>query len=218
MLGKNSIDYTKLHRSTKATVISFRPYRSTIFLVAGITVLVLLAGLGGDAARLALRYQRDAVIGGEWWRVMSAHLVHLGWSHTILNLLGLWLLAALFADVIKVRDWLWTGVASAICIGAGLLFFEAHLQWYVGLSGVLHGWFAAGAVAMLMRRQRGGTGLILGLIIKLIWEQWQGALPLTAAASGGPVVVAAHLYGAAGGLIMIALRRWPNAGSRPPER
>ena len=73
------------------------------------------------------------------------------------------------------------------------------MLWYVGLSGVLHGALAAGAVAW-WRYESKLLALLLSAIFagKLAWEQWHGALPL----SGDlPVVVDAHLYGALGGAL-----------------
>ena len=51
-----------------------------------IAALILLAAIGGDTVRLAGRYEREAVLDGELWRLVTGHLVHLGWSHTVLNL------------------------------------------------------------------------------------------------------------------------------------
>ena len=48
---------------------------------------------------------------------------------------------------------------------------------------------------------RGGVWLLLGIIAKLSYEQFFGALPMTAEASGGPVWVNSHLYGALGGVV-----------------
>ena len=81
------------------------------------------------------------------------------------------------------------------------------MAWYVGLSGVLHGLVAAGALALLLRREALGAVLALGLCAKLGYEQLAGPVPFTAESVGGPVVVAAHLYGAAGGFLAEALTR-----------
>jgi hypothetical protein len=88
---------------------------------------------------------------------------------------------------------------SLLAIDAGFVFYEPQLLWYVGLSGVLHGALAAGAVAWWRHESR-LLALVLSVIFigKLVWEQWHGALPL----SGDlPVVVNAHLYGALGGAL-----------------
>jgi hypothetical protein len=88
------------------------------------------------------------------------------------------------------------------------------LEWYVGFSGVLHGALAAGAVAW-HRRESALLAWALTAVLagKLIWEQAVGALPL----SGDlPVVVDAHLYGAAGGLLA-ALVIWIGERDWSPE-
>jgi len=78
---------------------------------------------------------------------------------------------------------------------------DPEVSWYVGLSGVLHGYVAAGALALLMRREKLGVVLAAGVAAKLIFEQVVGPVPFTAASVGGPVVVAAHLYGVVGALL-----------------
>ena len=52
-----------------------------------------------------------------------------------------------------------------------------------------------------------GFVLALGLFAKLTFEQLAGPVPFTAASVGGPVVVASHLYGAGGGLLVEVLTR-----------
>jgi membrane associated rhomboid family serine protease len=90
-------------------------------------------------------------------------------------------------------------LASLCAIDAGLWFVNPELQWYVGLSGLLHGILAAGIVVSLQKPQLELLALGLLLVAKLGWEQLYGPLPGSESSSGGPVVVAAHLYGAAGG-------------------
>jgi hypothetical protein len=89
---------------------------------------------------------------------------------------------------------------------------DPSVLWYVGLSGVLHGLVAAGALALVVRRQALGAVLGVCLGAKLVFEQIVGPVPFTAESVGGPVVVAAHLYGSAGGIlaeaaVQIARRR-----------
>jgi rhomboid family GlyGly-CTERM serine protease len=173
--------------------------------------LVLLA-LGGDSVREALRYERIAVLSGELWRLATGHLVHGSTLHLILNGAGLLLIAALFPRDYSPAAWLLIAVMSIAAIDLGFVFYEPQLEWYVGLSGVLHGALAAGAVAWLRRESR-PVALALAVILlgKLVWEQTHGALPL----SGDlPVVVDAHLYGAIGGLgaglmLWLGERDWP---------
>jgi hypothetical protein len=122
------------------------------------------------------------------------------------------LIGVLLDGVLGARDWLVGLAASAIAIDAGLYFVDVHVLWYVGLSGVLHGLVAAGAFALLMRRNSVGAALAFGLSAKLVYEQAFGPIPFTESAAGGPVIVAAHVYGAAGGflgaLFTFVVRRW----------
>lgn len=186
------------------------------WLVGLIAAMVVLSALGGDAARVLLRYQRDAVLdAGEYWRLLTAHLVHLSYAHAALNLAGLAVIAALFPRHFSARGWLAIAVASVALIDAGFVWNEPQLEWYAGLSGVLHGALAAGAVAWWRSESRVWAAALTAVLAgKLIWEQWVGALPL----SGDiPVIVDAHLYGAIGGALAavameVAARRWPRRG------
>ena len=187
--------------------------RGVVWLLGLTLATLVLLALGGEETRHALRYEREAVLGGEWLRLLTSHLVHGSTQHLVLNCVGLLLIAALFPRDYSAGEWLMVGLASVAAISVGFVFLEPHLTWYVGLSGVLHGALAAGAVAW-QRRESGLLAWALSAILvgKLVWEQVVGALPL----SGDlPVVVDAHLYGAVGGLIVGLMlwfreRRWPS--------
>ncbi len=163
--------------------------------------LAVVAALAGESGNLWLRYQADAIWSGEIWRLVTAHLAHLGWSHTFMNMAGLALVWWLVGALLRTRDWLLVYFVCSLAISCGLLFRDTQLMWYVGLSGILHGMLAAGAWAAIRRGQHDGLALLLVLVLKLVWEQWQGALPGSAELAGGAVVVNAHLYGAIAGLI-----------------
>ena len=160
---------------------------------------------GGEAARLALRYEQNAWGSLEIYRLLSGHLVHLGPGHFALNAAGLVLVAVLVGAGLSAAGWWFVVAMSAVAIDAGFWFLHPMLHWYVGLSGVLHGMLAAGLCATFKSRKL-ESGVIGGaLLIKLIYEQTLGPLPGSEASAGGNVVVDAHLYGAAGGLIAFAI-------------
>lgn len=166
----------------------------------GLVLLVLvLLSLLGENARSALRYEREAVLHGEYWRLLTGHLVHGNTQHLILNGAGLGLIAALFPHDYSWRAWLLIALFSLLAIDLAFVFYKPQLAWYLGLSGVLHGALAAGTIAWWRHESR-PLALVLSAIFvgKLAWEQWHGALPLS---SGLPVVVDAHLYGAVGGAV-----------------
>jgi rhomboid family GlyGly-CTERM serine protease len=161
--------------------------------------------VAGEQGRLWGRYDGALIVQGEYWRLVTAHVVHLGWGHLWPNLTALVLIGALFEDLFDAGMWLLVTAAAAASIDLGLLVFARDVDWYVGLSGVLHGFVAAGALVAWFRGQSIGWLLAIGLAAKLVWEQTMGPVPFTAAAVGGPVVVASHLYGTAGGLVAAAL-------------
>ncbi|MBV9344333.1 MAG: rhombosortase [Gammaproteobacteria bacterium] len=164
--------------------------------LALLAALLLLPMLAGESGREWLRYDRQALAAGQWWRLATAHLVHLSWRHALLNVLGLALLWALFVRDYSVRQWLWILAAAALAIDAGLWLLDSTVRWYVGSSGVLHGVLAAGALAHLRRREPEGFLLAALLAGKLLYEHLVGALPLAGEVA---VVLPAHLYGALGG-------------------
>lgn len=170
-----------------------------------VCVVLLLPELAGEWARAALRYERAAIGSGEWWRLITAHLVHLDLWHAALNALGLVLMWSLFARDFSPRQWPLIVAATFAAIDAGLWYHDTQVDWYVGASGVLHGVMAAGTLAHVRRGDLDGWILAVFIVVKLGYEQWSGALPFNE--SGVPVVVNAHLYGALGGVGMAALMK-----------
>jgi rhomboid family GlyGly-CTERM serine protease len=177
----------------------------------GTVVLILGLTATGQAGQQALRYERAGLSAHQWWRLLSAHLVHLGWWHALLNVLALVLLWLLFARTFSPGRWLWILMLSVALIDAGLWFLRPAVQWYLGASGVLHGVLAAGACAMYRRGEEMGALLLLVLVVKLLYEQQVGGSLLL---HGLPVVADAHLFGALGGLVGAFI---PRAAARPVQ-
>ena len=170
-----------------------------------LAVMALLGQLGGAQLIETLRYDRAAILDGQWWRVLSGHIVHVGWMHLAMNVAGLVLVWLLFGVRLSTQRWLVVLLLSALGVSAGLLLRQPDLNWYVGLSGVLHGLFAAGIVAALAVGDRGALVLAIALVVKLIWEGMAGPMPGTGEWVGARVVTEAHLYGAlAGGATSVA--------------
>jgi rhomboid family GlyGly-CTERM serine protease len=180
----------------------------------GIALLAVLAVpwlllAGGASWTAALRYERLALQGGEWWRLISAHWVHLGARHLWFDSAGLALLWALYARELRPADWWLVLIGATLAIDAGLWWAQPQVQWYVGLSGLLHGAWAAGAGAVGLRRGRWGWLMLALLALKLWLEQRAGSSLLVGEL---PVVTVAHVYGALGGLaalVALALARKP---------
>ena len=144
----------------------------------GVCALLALPEIIGEPARQALSFDRSALAGGEWWRLLTAHFVHLDAEHAFLNGLGVVLMWALFA-----RDY------SPVALGGYLLRFRPRGERGAVVlqsrnstgtserSGALHGVMTAGTIAHLRRRDLDGWILAVFIIVKLAYEQFAGALP-----------------------------------------
>jgi len=146
-----------------------------------------------------MRLERDTAL-VEPWRLFGAHFVHLGWIHLWMNLAGLAVLWLLLGDTIRPALWASGVLFIALGVSLGLLCCSPAVTWYVGFSGVLHGLFAAGAVANIRRLPALGSGLVVALTAKLVLEQVAGDDTLTQRLIGDAVIVDAHLYGAVAGV------------------
>jgi rhomboid family GlyGly-CTERM serine protease len=187
------------HEQNVTAVVERRRNGWPVLAVIGLAALA--AAFGGDELRLLGRYDRTALAGGEYWRLLTGHLLHLGWGHLWPNLAALTLIGALFDDVLDRFAWVAITLGAVLAIDGGLYVLAPQVDWYVGLSGVLHGLVAGGALTLVFGKQPLGGWLLAGLGAKLAFEQIAGPLPFTAAATGGPVIIAAHLYGSVGGLL-----------------
>lgn len=179
-----------------------RPYLCPLI----ITGLLLLPMLMPPAWQTTLEYQRQTIGSGELWRLVTGHLVHLGWGHLLMNLLGFWLIWHLFLR----QD---TGLI--VCAGGlllltlgtslGLYLFSPGIAWYRGLSGVLHG-VLLWSLLREMKPYPLSSGILLGLLMaKLLWEQTSGPVPGSETVAQGRVIVDAHLYGGLSGALLWGL-------------
>jgi rhomboid family GlyGly-CTERM serine protease len=195
-----------------------REWRQEAAFPVAIAALLVLLWLGGGPVVEALRFERTAIAAGELWRLVSGNLVHASGQHLILNLAGLGLMALLFPGEYSRGEWSLIGLTSAMSIAAGLWWGSPEVGWYVGLSGVLHGLIAAGAIAWWRSRLRRMAMMLTAVLVaKLVGERLFGAIGW----SGGlNVIIDAHLYGALGGamagVILCGLRKPVDSPEVPP--
>jgi rhomboid family GlyGly-CTERM serine protease len=152
----------------------------------------------------ALAYQRDRILAGEVWRIITCHWVHFSGSHLFWNLVvlvptGVWLeLRA--AAVLR-----WTLALAPLAVGAGLLIFQPSLSIYAGISGLASGLLVALAVHGLRteRTKRLGWLALLLLIVAKLALDFSSARPLNPdlAARGIHSVPLAHALGALAGAL-----------------
>ena len=175
------------------------------------SLLILLLMLTFQALPVELRQwlmlDREALLAGQYWRLLSAHLVHLSWWHLAANGLALLLFQQLYGQALSLVSWLRLWLVMALGVALGILWGNPEVSWYAGLSGVVVGLIVAGALKAC-REQPQISGILLGFIaVKIAWEQWQGTALIHSPWSGTATLVDAHLYGALSGLFYWGLGR-----------
>lgn len=173
-----------------------------LFLIA---VIVLCSWLEFSGQTSSFRYDRYFIEAGQWYRLITAHFVHLNEMHLLMNMLGVVLVIIFFSGHLRLQHWLGLILISAVFVSGGLYFFNADVHRYVGLSGVLHALFIAAAFAEIRRYPLSGWLLLIVLVLKLAWEQKYGAMPGSESMIKGNVVVDSHLYGAIAGLLFVMI-------------
>ena len=180
-------------------------HRGYLHCALAVTALVCL-GFFGDTLNPALEYNRAAIASGQWWRLLSAHLVHLNIVHSALNILGIVLCLLVFGAPRASFSGLLTLLAVSLFTSLGLWFLSPEVEYYLGFSGVLHG-ILAYALTSTVNRPWHAFGL-LSVAIKLAYEQLRHFNPLYLQSSiGDAVVVDAHFYGALLACVPYSLKR-----------
>ncbi|MCI2284129.1 rhombosortase [Colwellia sp. MSW7] len=154
----------------------------------------------GNSIAQAFFYQRNLIIQGELWRLLTGHLLHTNGYHLLLNLTALIMLWALHGRFYTIKNYSALFLFCCLSTSVGVFYSSPSLIQYVGLSGVLHGIFVYGAIMDIMSKDKTGYLLFLGVWLKIAHEQIYGAGKDVSNLIEANVAVDAHLWGAIGGL------------------
>lgn len=193
----------------------------TCFMVGMALLVYRLPHLGA-----LLMYDRQAILGGEWWRLGTAPLVHfsfshLGWNSLVLGAAG-WAVEALDYR----HFWLVCAVAALI---PGMVYILAapELAVYGGLSGLASGAVAYLCLGNLLTKGRNRTLwiAILVLMVGKIVAEASLEVPVFARPDGVPfralpLVHVAGILGAASAMWWTLRQRGrdPQQGGGPHRR
>jgi rhomboid family GlyGly-CTERM serine protease len=176
-------------------------------LTAMISAVSLVVALWPGASQL-LEFDRVAVGGGDWWRILTGHLAHFGFEHLVWD-------AGVFAvlGVICERR---HRTATLACLGAATVLIPAatwllvpEITTYRGLSGLDTALFALLGVMMCAESWRQGRHgrttmtvlLLLGMVLKIGWEFYtDGGIFVRPSSDSFVPVPLVHLVGAVVGL------------------
>ena len=168
------------------------------------TALQWLQGIYPDA----FLYDRAALASGQYWRLLTGQLVHTNAAHLMLNaaaVVALWFVfgrIALLGERHPVAAYLGLVAGLSLLISAGLWLWFPEMEYYYGLSGVLHGLFCFGALSDLYQRRWSGALLLLGCFAKVAWELTAGPSAATAELIEAEVAVSSHLLGSLFGTLL----------------
>ena len=179
-------------------------FKSPDALVGLVTSFAILVALLPLEWQDPLVYQRDNF---DWHQLVTANLVHENARHLVSNLVGLILIGILARSLMS-------GLQFAVILVFGLLGAvlaehalgqPPYLSFTVaetrGLSGALHGLFAASMLYLAVTRDRLALIILCGLLLKVSIEAFRGET-LISSGSVELVAVMGHFGGTFAGLVM----------------
>ena len=168
-------------------------------MLGGIVFVACLCALHGYSG--LLEYDRHLVLSGEIWRLVTSHLVHTNISHLVLNAAAALVLYFAFFYRLKLTDLLACGLVFSVLISLVLLYTYPGLDWYNGLSALLHALVVYFSIRQVWAGNRVfliGSGIVwLKVLVEAAWaSQGYGNL-----IGDMTIISEAHLIGAVVGTI-----------------
>ncbi|MEG0201484.1 MAG: rhombosortase [Comamonas sp.] len=152
--------------------------------------------------RELLRYEVQAQALGQWWRMLTAHWVHLSWAHMAINACGLLLCCALADAMWTVRRLLTSMAVLGAMVSLLLWGISPQVNDYVGLSGVLYGLIVWMLLPPVLLHRDGMAAMVLLVVMGWLgWQSWVGPDLREQRLIGGYIVTQAHWYGVLGGIL-----------------
>lgn len=127
----------------------------------GMNLIFFAAQFTGGTNDLTTLYQLglgpQAVVSGQWWRLLSANFLHFGWVHLFTNMIGLYFIGRFVEINLGVRRYLLayfiSGVGSMLVFTILAIKMDATNQILVGASAAIMG--------------------LIGVIAAIFYRHWQ---------------------------------------------
>lgn len=167
-----------------------------IFLLSALFLL-----MDSDTNNL-LRFDRELIQQGEYWRILSCNFIHTNWFHLLMNCIGFFVVSVIFKDYVKPL-WMHFFCLGALILNTLLLFFwSPELYYYVGFSGALHGILFALSIASIRKEPLLAYAILFSFSLKILLEQTNGAPDSISKLIEANVAIDAHLWGALSGVLL----------------
>ena len=164
-------------------------------------VLTLALGLGAALAALLPSgglpwiFDREAVAGGELWRIVTCHFIHVNGSHLFLDLIVFLVLGSILEVRLR-KAYLISLLAGGIVIPLGVYILLPGLRYYCGLSGLDTAAYTLLAVHLLKtgwQQKKTMPGLIMltalaGLLFKIAYEIHTGRTLFAVPGTSGLII------------------------------
>lgn len=181
-------------------LMNFRTFSSFQWSLLFFVVLLVILHFLPENLRSVLEYHRSQP--EQVWRAVTGHLLHSNHWHLVMNLGALLLMLMLHQLYYSLNSFALLLLSGCIGISVLLYLFSPDIQIYVGLSGWLHCFITVGALLDIKHKILSGWLILLGVIAKVAYEQWQGPDAELAKLIDANVAIDAHLYGVICGLLL----------------
>lgn len=176
------------------------PFALCLFLSAAMLSLTAVE----NALFPLLSLYPDKVSAGEFWRLLTANLVHFGWAHTLMNSAALVLCTLAFFTDVSLKKFSLLLFWCCASVGVGIYCFNPEYSPYAGLSGAIHGLIVAG----LLQTQAYPLWIrivALALVTTKLGQENSAGYEASDLQQLIPAAVAveSHLYGAIAGIFFV---------------
>lgn len=175
---------------------SITKYQTTTFTpkswMGWLSLVAIMLCLQTWQSELPLSYSRNELSTGEIWRAITAHFIHLNWTHAGLNIAGLTLCGLINPTIFRAKLIIQL-LFFSIGISLMLWLFSPQVDNYIGFSGVLYGLFL---IALWPLKEDFFSLLMMISITAWAFWQWIFGAPIAEQKMiGGQIISIAHLYG-----------------------